>query len=564
MAEAKITESYIAERCSMKPKTYCKPEYVYLQELVFPNDIIFPSVYWTQQALKQFETFEILMSPVDNDLQEFKTVSSWLQSVMGLPQLIVVRYGCKTEHLSDLGFFKKVKFEEIKPLENQYVYIDDDLKDVVTPFAVAYLIRTTRSGGKCRLSQQTRVLLSKAKLKTDTDHVVFIIENTRFSDTYSSTDLMDIGREIEQIFQLDENTTFKNIFHESDDELFVRLGFIMQSHILNGIKILSEMLDSITAESAKGKLVECKTITEQSSAVKIVNGITNIPTKEMKYEQMKQFRKFLKEEIDNRSNNLELHTWRILSKRNSLIHAFGFVGGTVRFFLTKANDEHHVKEYFDKYMKTRVLNMNVHKWEPNAKVKNFAFEQGSKIDISETSRITKNDKPQYGSLGMFFQNKQKGRLFFTTCAHVVAEGSIEDLRGRNVYKWGATTNFTDGTVCDFIAPNDGFLEIGIQSQNVFAKKGDSGSLVCLNITELDRYAVLVIVDAVEEIKTTIIGGQNIELCPVAEQSIPIYSKANQHLCCSSNYANRRSRSPTRRERESRKRQKALSPNCIKE
>lgn len=122
---------------------------------------------------------------------------------------------------------------------------------------------------------------------------------------------MEIGRDIEQILQLDENTIFKNIFHESDDELFVRLGFIMQSHILNGIKILYEELDSITNGSSKGKVGECKTKYEQSPAVKRVEGIT----KEMKYEQVKQFKKCLKEETDNRSNNLELHTWRILSKR---------------------------------------------------------------------------------------------------------------------------------------------------------------------------------------------------------------------------------------------------------
>lgn len=345
-----------------------------------------------------------------------------------------------------------------------------------------------------------------------------------------------------------------------------------------------------------------------------------------------------------------LGTFIFVFNRNSTIHAFGFVGGIVRFFLTKTDDASHVKEYFDKYMKIRTLNMNIHKREPNATVNNFSFEQGSKIDISETSRITKNDKPSYGSLGIFFQNKKKGKLFFTTCAHVVAEGckafcpcdhtilgesifscekfskksnqwidlslvevcqdkvlhcisglkgtnaspnfseyaifpgSIEDLTRRNVYKWGATTNFTDGTVCDIITPNnhDGFLQIAIQSSNSFAKKGDSGSLICVNITEQDRYAVLVMIgelqsqtdttdasiyscyyvsDAVDEIKTTINEGQNIELCPVAEKSIPIYSESNQHVCCSSNFVSRQSRSPTRMERESRKRRKALSPTC---
>lgn len=128
-------------------------DFFLFQELLFHNKT-FPSVYWTQQALKQFEAFEILMSPLYNDLQEFKTVSSWLQSVMGLPQLIVVRYGCKNEHLSDLEFFQKGGFKEIKPLELQYIYLDDDLEELVTPFAVAYLIKTTRSSGKYCLSQQ--------------------------------------------------------------------------------------------------------------------------------------------------------------------------------------------------------------------------------------------------------------------------------------------------------------------------------------------------------------------------------------------------------------------------
>ncbi|CAC5385936.1 unnamed protein product [Mytilus coruscus] len=590
-----------------------------IQELKYPSGA-FPSVYFTQVSLRQDRAFNQLSNPLDNDLEKFKNSSSLLNSIMEQPKVVIIRYGSQTESLPDLDFVHKGHHEEIQKYEDGYIYLDDDISNTCTPYVVVFVVRTIDSDGKRRLSRQTRFLLQRVrdKMKTITEDSVFIIQNTRYTERYSPNELIEIATEIEDVLQRNSKSSFKNVFHENEVELFVRLGLIMQRHMLNGMERLFQMLKNLKTTGPNS--------TESTKQV----ALPDKPSSKVPHQQeddhlshynLSQFMAKLKKEINQRNHCLELHTLRILCHRNALVHSFGFDDGTVKVYLNYAEDEKAVKKYFQLYMKTRVLKLTFHSGPFELRGRKLSYEQGSRIDISHSPIF---EKINYGTLGIFLKNKRR-ELFFTTCAHVIGNelkaycsndhsvlgksvfacerlsrqsnqwldlslvkvcqdkvftcrqglkgtdssdtfseykifpGSIEDLIGRSVYKWGATTNYTEGKFSKFISSKDGFLQIGIESPTNFATEGDSGSLICLKIGEQDsddRYAALVIwggpnmtnettknlfncyyiSDALEEIRASFSKGEDMQMSALTDNPIPISS--SPIYACSSNFDTR--------------------------
>ncbi|VDH98365.1 Hypothetical predicted protein [Mytilus galloprovincialis] len=495
------------------------------------------------------------MNPLEHGLNKLKNTSSLLISIMDQPNVVIVRYGNQTEILPDLDFFQDGKYEELKEFEEGYIYLGDDLSNICTPYVVVFVVRTMYSEGRCRMSRQTRFLLQQVKdrMQTIPEDSVFVIKNTRYTERDSTDELLEIAEEIEEVLQRNCKHSFKNIFHENDLELFVRLGLIMQKHMINGMVRLLQMLETINATEPQSKRSNKHALSPDQLSGNVI-GVDTIPEH---YALLNQCMAKLKQEIDQRNHCLELHTLRILCHRNSLVHSFGFVDGKVKVYLIRAESKEAVTKYFQSYMKTRVLEMTFYPGPSDLRGRKLSYEQGSRIDVSHAP-IIKNIS--YGTLGFFLMNKRRER-FFTTCAHVIGPeheaycpddhsvlgesvfacerfsshskhwidlslvkvcqekiltcqqglkgknssrtfseykifpGSIEDLIGCNVYKWGATTNYTEGTFRNFIVSEDGFLQIGIESSTSFAMEGDSGSLICLSIEEHDSndlYAVHII------------------------------------------------------------------------
>ncbi|CAC5385932.1 unnamed protein product [Mytilus coruscus] len=470
---------------------------------------------------------------------------------------------------------------------------------------------------------QTRFLLQqvKEKMNTITEDSVFIIQNTRHSERYSPNELFEIATEIENVLHRNSKSSFKSVFHENDVELCVRLGLIMQRHMMNGMERLLQMLENLkttgtnSTESTKLKVA----IPDQSSTK--VNGVDRQQAdNQTSLYDLSQFMTKLKQEIDQRNHCLELHTLRILCHRNVLVHSFGFDSRTVKVYLNYAEAEKAVKKYFRSFMKTRFLKLTFHPGPSDLRGRKLSYEQGSRIDITHSPIF---EKISYGTLGIFLKNKRR-ELFFTTCAHVIGHeleaycsndhsvlgksvfacerlsrqsnqwldlslvkkykifpGSIEDLIGRSVYKWGATTHYTEGKLSKFISSKDGFLQIGIESSTTFAMEGDSGSLVCLKIGEHDLndlYAALVIwagpqttvertnnlfncyyiSDALEEIRANFSKGEDMQMSALTVNPIPISS--SPIYACSSNFATSSGSSTDMScNQRPRKRQKVLPP-----
>ncbi|CAC5365110.1 unnamed protein product [Mytilus coruscus] len=476
-------------------------------------------------------------------------------------------------------------------------------------------------------------------MKTIPEDSVFIIKNTRYTERDPTNELLEIAEEIEDVLKRNYKNSFKNVFHESDLELLVRLGLIMQKHMIDGMVRVLKMLETITATESKSKRSN-KHVSLPDQLPAKVNGVDNQLDQ---YGLLNQFMTKLKQEIDKRNHCLELHTLRILCHRNYLVHSFGFVDGNVKVYLIHAEAKETVTKYFQSYMKTRVLEMTFYPGPSDFRGRKLSYEQGSRIDVSH-SPIFKDIS--YGTLGFFLMNKRRER-FFTTCAHVIGleheaycsddhsvlgksvfacerlsrqtkqwvdlslvkvcqekvltcrqglkgysssrtfseykifPGSIEDLIGCNVYKWGATTNYTEGTFRNFIVSEDGFLQIGIESSISFAMEGDSGSLICLTIGEQDSndlYAVHIIwggpkmtigstknmfncyhiSDALAEIRANFSNGEDMQMSAVTVNHFPISS--SPIFACSSNFETASGISTDMsRNRNPKKRQKVLPP-----
>lgn len=117
------------------------------------------------------------------------------------------------------------------------------------------------------------------------------------------------------------------------------------------------------------------------------------------------------------------------------------------------------------------------------------LEQGSKINRKGTE-----EPRQYGSLGMFLEDK-KGTYFFTTCAHVITKGecaySAEDNSelGRNVfiYQSESNTNDTNDPYIDFSVVQ---VSPGKDLTCTFGLKATSGNFISGRIFKGDLSEIL--------------------------------------------------------------------------
>lgn len=123
------------------------------QELKYSSKV-FPSVYFSQNSLRQNQALKLLMNPLEHGLNKLKNTSSLLISIMDQPNVVIVRYGNQTEILPDLDFFQDGKYEELKEFEEGYIYLGDDLSNTCTPYVVVFVVRTMYREGRCRMSRQ--------------------------------------------------------------------------------------------------------------------------------------------------------------------------------------------------------------------------------------------------------------------------------------------------------------------------------------------------------------------------------------------------------------------------
>ncbi|CAC5388083.1 unnamed protein product [Mytilus coruscus] len=620
------------------------------QELVFPPET-FQSVYLSQQSITQQSC-----SPYDETSKEWNDAVLLRQSIFSDPQLVIA--SCDQD-IVDLDFIKGKTFEKIDPSDSRYIHMDTDPSKFGSPFfrpyALIYVIQTESKGVKPCLSRQDLSLLNSSRnVRAASDSIVYVVQNTPQNQNYTADDLLLVSNEIEEVFKLPTNTAYKNIFLETDAELFIRLGLIMQNNILKGMRSLRDILSILNNQS---KHIQRHPM-ETRAARPTIEIQQNRKTHQMHHVQQNPgadykttLQNLLEEEISKICNNVQLHAWKILSFRNASVHAFGFVKGVVRVYLKESTSKTDVANYFKKFLNQSSLDFTMQEWPINFKMKKFAYEQGSRIDKT-AEHTTGNDDIRYGTLGMFLQNTEK-ELYFTTCAHVIEEGesafcpndhsilgksvfacegpskisnhwldlslvkvdtpnisdctfglkgpksacnffqykifsgSLDDILSRQVYKWGARTEYTEGILESYIVSENEsdqpfFLDVNIGSSS-FALPADSGSIVCLRSAKHvpdDPSAVLVIfggqeipvgdqmipmlgcyklADAIEEIKLSGSFGEDIRPCVFTGQSRQITSTSR--CTCNPTHATQptgKSRSPPG------KRQKMLPPrNNIK-
>ncbi|CAC5385937.1 unnamed protein product [Mytilus coruscus] len=612
-------------------------------ELVFPPET-FQSVYLSQQSITQQSS-----TPYDETSKEWKDAVLLKQSIFSDPQLVIT--SCDQD-IVDLEFIKGKKFEKIEPSDSRYIHMDTDPSKFSSPFcrpyALTYVIQTESKGVKPCLSRQDLSLLNSSRnVKAASDSIVYVVQNTPQNQNYTAEDLLLLSNEIEEVFKLPTNTAYKNIFLETDAELFIRLGLIMQNNILKGMKSLRDILSILNNQS--------KHIRRHPMETRAARPTIEIPQNRNTHymhpvqqnpdaDYITTLQNLLGEEIPRICNNVQLHAWKILSFRNTSVHAFGFVKGVVRIYLNESTSKTDVKNYFKKFLNQSSLDFTMQEWPTNFKMTKYAYEQGSRVDKTAT-HTAGNDNIKYGTLGMFLENTEK-ELFFTTCAHVIEEGesafcpndhsilgksvfacegpstlsnhwldvslvkvdtpnisdcacglkgpksacnffqykifsgSLDDILSRQVYKWGARTEYTEGIFESYIVSENEsdqpiFLDVDIGSSS-FAQQADSGSIVCLSSAKHvpdDPSAVLVIfggreipvgdqmtpmlvcyklADAIEEIKLNGSFGEDIRPCVVTGPSRQITS--------TSRYDPKQATQPTGRSRSPPgKRQKMLPP-----
>lgn len=278
--------------------------------------------------------------------------------------------------------------------------------------------------------------------------------------------------------------------------------------------------------------------------------------------------------------------------------------------------EADVMKYFKKFFKTNSLHVTMQVWPSNRQMTKYSFEQGSRIDVSNVPLAKNEEIKygtlgmflENRKKDLFFTTCahviEKGKYAFcpkdhsilgesvftcegpsstskqwldlslvkvhnskihecrfglkgdNDCSHLseytIFPGFLDDIRSRPVYKWGARTNYTKGTIDDFVISKDEsdqkyFLEIRVSGCGKFALPSDSGSLICMNYpsrNDNDPTAAFVIIgayqipvedqritmlccysvsDAIEEIRTYGTIGEGIQPCAVIRQSRRIAS-----------------------------------------
>ncbi|XP_052087322.1 uncharacterized protein LOC127724411 [Mytilus californianus] len=386
----------------------------------------------------------------------------------------------------------------------------------------------------------------------------------------------------------------------------------MQNNILTGMESLQDILEKVNDQLGYSH----PHVMQTRSSKKLKNGKTHHVQSQPCNNQKTALQITLKEEIYKISNNVTLHVWKILSFRNSSIQAFGFVKGVVRIYLKDISLEADVMKYFKKFLKTSSLHVTMQVWPSNRQMTKYSYEQGSRVDVSnaalaeneETKYGTLGMFLENRKKELFFTTCahviEKGKYAFCPNDHSILgesvfacegpssnskqwldlslvkvhnskiqecrfglkgdsgcsplseykifHGFLDDIRSRPVYKWGARTNYTAGTIDDYVISRDEsdqkyFLEIRVLGSRKFALPADSGSLICMNYPSRignDPTAAFVIIgaeqipvedqkitmlccysvsDAIEEIRTSGTFGEGIQPRAVIRQSRRIAS-----------------------------------------
>lgn len=120
-----------------------------------------------------------------------------------------------------------------------------------------------------------------------------------------------VSNEIEEVFKLPTNTAYPNVFLETDTELFVRLGLIMQNNIMKGMKSLKDTISILKNVGRHPMKTRTARATIEIHQNKRAYHVQQNPVADFKT----TLQNLLEEEISKICNNVHLHAWKILSFR---------------------------------------------------------------------------------------------------------------------------------------------------------------------------------------------------------------------------------------------------------
>ncbi|XP_052087317.1 uncharacterized protein LOC127724409 isoform X4 [Mytilus californianus] len=289
-----------------------------IEQLVFPSEN-FHSVHLSQQSIKH--NYHLLIAPSDETSKEWNEVGSLYKSIFTDPLLVIAS---NDNNVDDLEFIVGKTFEKVEASDSRYIHLGTDLSKSSSlfcrPYALIYIIETECKRGKpCLRSQDLSLLASYRYVKEASDSIVYVIQNTTQNQKYTADDLMIVSNAIEEVLTLDTTSIYKNIFLETDVELFVRLGLTMQNHILSGILSLKEILSNCKNPN---KHILRHTM-QTRAATKDENMQHNKKTRHVpldsNIDRITTLQNLLEDEISKISNNVTLHAWKILPLRYQTI-----------------------------------------------------------------------------------------------------------------------------------------------------------------------------------------------------------------------------------------------------
>lgn len=149
------------------------------------------------------------------------------------------------------------------------------------------------------------------KLQPAYDSVVYVIQNSQHKYNYTTNDLLTISTEIEKVFKLEKNSAYKSTFFETDVEWFIRVGLIMQNHILTGMESLQDILEKVNKQHEYSH----PHVMQTRASKKLKNGKTRHVQSPLCTNQKTALQNLLIEEMNKITFNVALHVWKILSFR---------------------------------------------------------------------------------------------------------------------------------------------------------------------------------------------------------------------------------------------------------
>lgn len=254
------------------------------------------------------------------------------------------------------------------------------------------------------LQDLTLVDLSN-EITEDCGDILYIIPKSSQNNQHDTRRI--VSHTIKERLQTTSHALYCNVFFKEDSDIKKRIALFAEQRVNKAVREHNRTLSLMHIE-------------------KPLNG-KDANTNLYDYAQkMKKLETFFPNDT---TDHYTCHKLEVLLQRNKDVSAFSLNDGQMQIFTI---EEESVRRYIKEFCPKDICDFTLKPWAGKPKVANCNLKQGSKVNR------TTDHSQKYGTLG-FFVRDSDGCIYFTTCAHVIAQhteaytDTIQSAVGKSVF-----------------------------------------------------------------------------------------------------------------------------------